>query len=297
MGEARRKRLAPCVCGSGAPAGTCCLTKNGWHRKPTAITLRHTGQIGNHTGCYMRDTNACCTKISGEHLISEAVLEVLAEKQVEVSGLPWLNGGKKVLPFSALTANCLYRTHNSALSALDAAGAKFFSAFQRCGTIDSRPNQHHLMSGHDLERWLLKTSAGLAASQSFAIDGARLEGALGGEMRVVELLEDVRAWKPPLGLHAMQGVGYQFTRKDDFQLAPILKTKTDQLAGIITDIQGFQLGLLATDHPIQGTGLDKSIYRPGKLIFEYGNVFHTLQLSWEDDLPHINITISLLRPS
>jgi hypothetical protein len=296
VGEAKQKRLSGCRCGSTRPAATCCLTGNGWHKKPAVINLHRTGESERHVACYMRDTNACCSKKSREHLISEAVLQVLAEKQVEVSGLPWLKGEKKVLTFSALTSNCLCRTHNSALSNLDAAGAKFFAAFQACGTADQGPDQHYLLSGHDLERWLLKTAAGLAASKNFAIDGARLEGALDGEMNVIKLLEDPRGWKRPLGLYAMQGIGYQFTRKDNFEMAPILKTETDQLAGIVTDIQGFQLGLLATDHPIRGTGLDKAIYRPGRLIFEYGPVSHTLQLSWDDDIPHINITISYLEP-
>ncbi len=70
---------------------------------------------GRHDGCYLRATEACCTKISGEHLISETVLDVLAEKQVEVSGLPWLKGETKKLGFAALTSKCLCRTHNSAL--------------------------------------------------------------------------------------------------------------------------------------------------------------------------------------
>jgi hypothetical protein len=35
--------------------------------------------------------------------------------------------------------------------------------------------------------------------------------------------------------------------------------------------------LLATDHPIKGTGLDKAIYRPGKLVFDLGRVTHSIQ--------------------
>jgi hypothetical protein len=153
-----------------------------------------------------------------------------------------------------------------------------------------------IISGHDLERWMLKTAAALAVSENFAIDGARLENALDGPMNVLKLYEDLSAWRRPLGLYAMQGVGYQFTRKDEIQLAPLLKRDDGQLVGINSDIQGFHLGLLAADHPIQGTGLDKAVYRPGRIVFDLGRVTHSIQFCWEDALPHITITITWKGP-
>jgi hypothetical protein len=84
----------------------------------------------------MAATGGCDTKISGEHLMSEGVLKILAEKQVELSGMPWLKGQKKMLVFAALTANCLCTRHNSLLSPIDVVGAKLFEAIQKCGTTD-----------------------------------------------------------------------------------------------------------------------------------------------------------------
>ena len=80
--------------------------------------------LGRHAACYLRATGACCTKISGEHFISETVLNVLAEKQIEISGLPWQKRNKKILGFGALTSGCLCRTHNSALSPIDTMGGR-----------------------------------------------------------------------------------------------------------------------------------------------------------------------------
>lgn len=111
MGEAKRKRRAPCKCGSGKPAATCCLSANGWRKAPTIVALKNTGDTGKHDRCYLRETNACSTKISAEHPISKGVLRVLAEKEVQVEGLPWLNGEKKVLRFGNLTTNCLCKAH------------------------------------------------------------------------------------------------------------------------------------------------------------------------------------------
>ena len=89
MGEAKRRKRLPCICGSGDPAGECCWTSHGYHKKPVVVDLRNTGLTGKHDKCYLAATGACDTKISGEHLISHGVLKILAEKQVELSGLPW----------------------------------------------------------------------------------------------------------------------------------------------------------------------------------------------------------------
>ena len=149
-----------------------------------------------HSGCYLRDTNACSSKISGEHLLSEGVLKVLAEKQVEITGLPWLKGEKKILGFAALTSNILCRAHNSALSPIDAIGARFFSAIQSCGTTTEGLNLAFLFSGHDIERWLLRTVAALAVSKNFAIDCAQLDDTLGRRLRLSELLEILQRGRP-----------------------------------------------------------------------------------------------------
>ena len=88
--------------------------------KPVVVDLHNTGLTGKHDKCYMAATGACDTKISGEHLISHSVLKIFAEKQVELSGLPWQKpGDKKMLGFSTLITNALCRRHNSLLSPIE----------------------------------------------------------------------------------------------------------------------------------------------------------------------------------
>jgi hypothetical protein len=140
MGEAKRKQRAPCRCGSGNPAAKCCLTTHGWHRKAIILDLSTSKVSGSHSGCYLRDTGTCSSKLSAEHLVSEAVLRVLADQEVEVSGFAWLKGKKKTLTFANLTAKCLCTNHNSALSSIDTVGGKFFAAIQECGTTDYKPD-------------------------------------------------------------------------------------------------------------------------------------------------------------
>jgi hypothetical protein len=274
------------------PGAQCCWTLSGYHKKSEVIDLHNTGLSGSHAGCYMAATGGCDTKISGEHLISEGVLKVLAEKQVEVSGTPWLNGQKKVLGFAALTAKCLCTRHNSLLSPVDVVGAKFFEAIQKCGTTDSGRGLFFLLSGHDVERWMLRSLAIFGVSGNFAIDGAVIDQNFVDRLRTVQLLEDLGQWKKPMGFYLTRGLGHQFGRQDNVQLAPLVKTGGDEIIGITLDIQGLEFALLAANHDITGTGLDKALYRPGAFVFRMDGTKHRIQLSWEDGLPHQDVIIT-----
>jgi hypothetical protein len=240
MGEAKQRKLLPCICDSGQPAGLCCWTARGYHKKPVVVSFHNTGLNGKHDNCYMAATGGCDTKISREHLISEGVLNILAEKQVELSGTPWLKGQKKILGFAALTAKCLCTRHNSLLSPIDVAGAKFFEAIQRCGITDTGPGLLFLLSGHDVERWMLRSLAIFGISGNFAIDGAVIDQNFVDRLRIVQLLEDVRTWTKPLGFYLTRGLGHQFWRRENLQIAPVVKTGGDEIMGITIDIQGLE---------------------------------------------------------
>lgn len=293
MGEAKRRRLEACICGDGKPAGECCLTDRGWHKKPVKLDVHNTGHSGSHASCYLKDTNGCNDKITGEHLVSETVLRVLAEEKVEVSGFPWLKGQKKILTFGSLTANCLCGTHNSSLSVIDSVGGLFFEAFQKSCMTDNGPGLKFLFSGHDVERWLFRTLAALSVSNNFAMAGTILEDSkIHKEVNFSALLEDVKLWKRPLGLYAMQTVGQTFTRDDKFAFGPIVLRENSEIVGLLADIQGLHIGLLAVSHPIQGTGLDRGVYRPSKLVIKMGETTHTIILSWEDGMKHEDVTMA-----
>ena len=293
MGEAKRRKRLPCICGSGIPAGECCWMPHGYHKKPVVLHLRNTGLNGKHDKCYMAETGACDTVISGEHLISHSVLKVLAEKQVEISGAPWQNPGeKKMLGFSALITNALCRRHNSLLAPIDTAGAKLFEAIQKCGTTDAGPGLRFLLSGHDVERWMLRTLAVFGVSGNFAVDGAVIDQDFIGRLRVIDLLEDVKRWGKPVGFYLTHGLGHQFWRRDNIRIAPVVKLGSGEIMGITLDIQGLEFALLATDHDLAETGLDKALYRPGAFVFDMTETKHRIQLSWEDGLPHEDVIVS-----
>jgi hypothetical protein len=291
MGEAKRKARLPCRCGSRLPAASCCLTGGGWHKKPVHLDFSKSKESGSHPGCYLRQTGTCSSKLSGEHLVSEAVLRVLGDQEVQVSGFAWLKGAKKNLTFASLTAKCLCTSHNSALSDIDSVGGKFFAAIQECSTTDRKPNLSFLFSGHDIERWLFRTLAALAVSNNLVINQEKLENKLDPRIDFAGLLQDITQWQRPLGMYTMQLVGQTFTQNANFAFGPIIMRDTMEIVGLLTDIQGLHISLLAADQPIQGTGLDRGFYRPGKLIFKLGDVTHSIQISWEDGLRHDEITM------
>jgi hypothetical protein len=46
--------------------------------------------------CYMKELGSCVSPISGEHIVSEAVIRVLmADGDFSISGLPWLAPGEE----------------------------------------------------------------------------------------------------------------------------------------------------------------------------------------------------------
>jgi hypothetical protein len=153
--ERDRQKLAPCRCRSSRLAGVCCLSGDYWHKPPATLNLRVNAAGQALDRCHMRELGNCEPPISGEHLISEGVIEVLrAGGDFTVSGLPWLEVGKtKKLAPKNLVAKCLCKGHNSALSPLDDCAILFFFVLRQCLEDTSAPSAL-LISGHDLERWL-----------------------------------------------------------------------------------------------------------------------------------------------
>jgi hypothetical protein len=68
-------------------------------------------------------------------------------------------------------------------------GAKLFEAIQTCGTTDTGRGWLFLLSGHDVERWMLRSLAIFGVSGNFAIDGALIDQNFVDRLQIVELLE------------------------------------------------------------------------------------------------------------
>lgn len=174
------RRRDPCPCGSGLLTRRCHSRRDDgrWLWPGSAPLLRDERTGYQHPKCYAAATADCSEKISREHWLSQDILRAISGgKTIRIVGVPWLNGGHRDLPPQALAANILCQRHNSALSPLDSAASTAFrvlwhyQADQRT-TPDEHGNEFTLISGEDLERWLLKLLWGAVAAGALGTSSA-----------------------------------------------------------------------------------------------------------------------------
>lgn len=163
----------PCPCGSARSTASCHFNP-ATHRwqLPAFVPLLSGARTGSSvSGCYTALTNDCKGKLSSEHWLSKGVLaEVSDGKFVRIGGLPWQPPGRiDNLPPNSLGSNVLCERHNNALWPLEADCAhartildQFF--LDQISHKDIGGSQFDLVSGEQLERWLLKTIWGATAA-------------------------------------------------------------------------------------------------------------------------------------
>jgi hypothetical protein len=220
VGESKRRRETvlngPCPCGATKLARLCCFNRRDCYKPPAVFGLKALPRASRVEKC-----SSCVAPISGEHLISESVIRVLmADGDFSVSGLPWLEDcEEKLLPPRTFTANCLCVKHNSALHPLDAAAKYFFTSPKSCLELDAI-SKHAIVSGHDIERWLLKTAKALAVSKNFAKGRERLSGAFARDEAMLDMLDNPGNWPDGAGLYCIMNTGELTENHPRFQLQP-----------------------------------------------------------------------------
>jgi hypothetical protein len=303
MGQAKRRREAreavlngPCPCGSKKIARRCCFNGRDWHKPPAVLGLKAMPLGSKIEKCYMKELGSCIGPISGEHIISKSVSLVLAgDGDFTISGLPWLEAGEeKVL--APPKANCLCVRHNSALSPLDDA-AKYFSASLKLYLETNSGLRHALVSGHDIERWLLKTAKAMAVSKNFAKGREPLSGAFSRDEAILEMLDSPLQWQDGAGLYCVMNVGDRTVNHPRFQLQPFMNEQ-DEIEALGLNILGLRF-VLSLERPDPGRYrfLRGARYRPGRISVEYpSSSTNWVTLSWEDDRRHDTLTVQFVHP-
>jgi len=282
VGEAKRRRQAiengPCPCGSGRAANTCCYQAGLWHKVAAPLGLRALPPKGDVAKCYLRELGSCDDGLSAEHLISRGVVRVLTKGgDFTVSGLPWMNEGEsRTLSPEGITANCLCAKHNSALSPLDSAARHFFSSLTDCFDEDAKQIRS-IVSGHDIERWLLKTLRAFAVSGNLARGRQRLSGQFATGARFVEMLDDALSWPDGAGLYCTMRPGDVTTNHARFRLQP-LSNERDEIADVTVDMMGLVF-VLRMDPP-ESARPEDAMYRPSEIVIRFPRVTHFVVLSW-----------------
>jgi hypothetical protein len=300
VGEAKQKREAvlngPCPCGLNKAARSCCFTGADWHKPPATLGLKALPAASSVAKCYMKELGSCVGPISGEHIISESVIRVLmADGDFSVSGLPWLAAGEeKILPPQSLRANCLCTKHNSAISPLDDA-AKYFFASLKAFLESNAESKHALVSGHDIERWLLKTAKAAAVSKNLAKGGERLSGVFSRDAAILDMLDDPQQWPDGAGLYCTMSTGDKTINRPRFQLQPLMNAE-DDIEALALNILGLGFALFL-EPPAESKylSLQGARYRPSKIIISYPSSTNWLTLSWEDGKRHEALTVQFVQ--
>jgi hypothetical protein len=101
---------------------------------------------------------------------------------------------------------------NSALHPLDDTAQYFFASLKSYLERDDGM-RHALVSGHDVERWLLKTAKAAAVSKNLARGRTPLSGAFSRDSALLDMLDDPRHWPEGAGLYCTMNAGDRIGRR------------------------------------------------------------------------------------
>src|SRR5215217_3245445 len=270
---------SPCGCGSGQAFGDCCLRDGEITLSPKTINPPPpvTGQ--SIRKCLFASTNNCGGGISGDHIISAAILRRITTDKITISGTGFSRSVS--INSSSVKVKRLCRRHNTALSPLDAQAGRLFQAVQSAEESlagEVAPTRHlYLFEGFDIERWLLKTLlAAYHARVSNVVPGTHILPDY-----VMRLFEHPLA--PPLGLYMPVRTGdggqHQLTVVREASLNLI--TESNLVVGIAVSLSGLELKLLIAGDPYSIPDFNSQHAIRPKFInfFQAGEVI-TIGIAW-----------------
>lgn len=295
MGEANRRKSfvarADCICGSGLQSKECCFTKGFWNKQPASIKLNNAANTAVNEKCYMSVLSCCSEKISREHLVSKTVLNALSQKAVLMEGLPWIGKKEKIaVSIENLVAKCLCRDHNAALSDLDVEMGRFVRTLRDVTVGQPSSAISTVFSGHDIERWILKTHLALSHSGNLSNDSEVVVPQYENINKCLELIEDFSLWQLPLGLYLHGHVGELIGSNHQLYFYPLYNDTDTEMLGMGMELYGLKFTLLFSHRRPITNGL----YRPGSIKISSKSWDHNIIISWNDNVRHGGIN---LRPT
>jgi hypothetical protein len=239
----------------------------------------------------------CSTDLSREHYISNALLKRLSiDGKVTVDGFSWQDSGAaSKLPPASLTGRVLCRRHNLALSPLDAIASRLFERIDQFHheIVDSgrkHQSRFFLFSGHDIERWMLKTLCGAVVSGNAEIRSG--ESNWRPPLNWLKMLFEEEPFAPRCGLYFHSEV----TGKPYIERGFKFTSLSNAIAGVYgarisLNDERFVLAMAAPPEDLSQTFIRDHAYRPQGLRFMIDSREKVLHFGWEDRLSHRGATI------
>jgi hypothetical protein len=122
----------------------------------------------------------------------------------------------------------------------------------------------YLFSGHDVERWLLKTLKAMAVSPNLARGRERLPGTFHRDISVIEMLDDHRAWQPSAGLYFVMTTGARFVNTPRFRLQPWFDNAQQEIIGLWASFVGLEFVMMIAAPTIAPSGTGYIVRRGSK---------------------------------
>jgi hypothetical protein len=219
----------------------------------------------------------------------------MADGDFSISGLPWLEAGEeRMLAPQNLKANCLCVKHNSALHPLDTAAQYFFASLKLYLELNAG-SRHAIVSGHDVERWLLKTAKAAAVSKNLARGRERLSGAFSRNKAILEMLDSPYQWPDGAGLYCVMNTGEMTVNHPRFQLQPLMNDQ-GEIEALVLNILGLRFVLLLEVPDVDKYPfLREAKYRPGRIVISYPSCTNWVTMSWDDAKAHETLTVQWVR--
>lgn len=275
----------PCYCGSDKKVKFCHpIGKRGEIARPRASDCKppssRTGLA--RPGCYAAQLNDCSAEMSGEHLFSEVILNLLtgADGKVVRKGYPWQAKDEfQSLTPSTCKANVLCKRHNNALSPLDSTAGAFLKGILKTPEFLQNHDLRVLMlSGDDLERWILKTlCTHVLVVRKF---GENWEPPL----EWLEILWGTKPFPPGCGLYFNHEVGQSAPDTAKLSLRVLTSPGIAGPTGAMIELAAYRFALAMVPpnpHQTPDSVLVPTYYRPSDLVITCGKREVVYLFGWE----------------
>jgi hypothetical protein len=203
--------------------------------------------------CWAAPIGNCGGGITREHLVSSSLFPY---DQVEVQGYSWCREPKRI-GVSSLTAKILCERHNNDLSPVDVAGAHAFDVFREAQKISNvREGMklrrwkvvRHVIDGHGLERWCLKTLINISCDHDLPIGRDSVVPGRPSE-RLVRIAYGKESFLGRAGLYFVVRTGMLVKSEDVIQFSALIKHRTHIEGGLFSFRGNMLLLFLESEGP------------------------------------------------
>ncbi|BBZ29562.1 hypothetical protein MMAD_38570 [Mycolicibacterium madagascariense] len=268
-----------------------------------------------HKKCYANTRGGCSTKISGEHFVSQCLIDLYSFDDPDVkikhdSGY----GVQSYVSAKQFKTNILCEKHNNDLHIADDAALQFATFIRgialeyRNGAGEWGTDDEITVSGEDFQNWVLKLILNHAVGKAF--NGTKTKF----PPEAVDLLLGRAMWPRTWGLCVAGDLSHDelryrpFERVEDsttdfWSVSPLLH-RDGWVGGGIVNLNGIGLGLTvfnpsrdnpdAFDNNLRNP-LRGSIQRPGFMAWELDGVTKRINFEWNDVWQHRTITYKMSR--